>query len=774
MPKQVTLMIGPQGSGKSAYAKENQFDVYINQDSQGKTGHFNNYLDALKTGKSIVVDRINHTKEQRLRYLIPAKEMGYKVNYKLFSAPYNTLLSRVMRRENHETIKANDEITARKALDMYFSQFEYPNREKEQYDYFIRPDNIHGQVRNIIHFGRTIIIGDLHGCYQDLMNLLDKVKYNPNKDLLICAGDLNDRGPETNKIIKFFTEHYLRLFVRGNHDDKFIRYLKGNKVNVGSLKETILSFGDELNNIENKKMYYDKMIDAPYIICLNNNNYISHAGFHPFKKDPLTNTKEFSIYARYFNKDLNTFSSSSYDGYWYDYMKPDSPKDKFFFGHIVHEDFKIVNQCYPLDAGACFGVKLRCAIVNYDSDDVEIVEINSTQPKVDFNGVKEWDHMNKFEPYDKLVSKGYLRKQESGDLVLYNYTEKTTYERFWNKYTMECRGLILDKNTGDTVARPFPKFFNIGELENKSLPQMPKNEKYDVYEKMDGSLGILYFHPNENMWKIATRGSFESDQAKKATEMFHNKYGWGFSNADFYNQLLGDYPKYKDYTFCFEIIYPKNRMNDGARLVCDYGTEEMLVLLGGVHKVTGKDLDYDDLKFVAKDLFVKLAKKYEYTIDQLHELKKTLPMTEEGWVIRFENGYRVKIKGDEYCRMTKILNSISPLSIWEIMFENKSSVLPNSYKILIPEEIIGEVNAIESKLQSQFDKVKYELIQEYNNSLLFSKKNYSDNIEKGLGLCLPKLKHRSGIFPYHHGKKDAIIAYVLNNIRPKGNVINEL
>jgi RNA ligase len=391
-----------------------------------------------------------------------------------------------------------------------------------------------------------------------------------------------------------------------------------------------------------------------------------------------------------------------------------------------------------------------------------------------------WDHMNKFEPYDKLVEQGFLRKQESGDLVLYNYNEKCTYEKHWNNYTMECRGLILDKNTGDTVARPFPKFFNVGELASPQLPKIPVGESYDVYEKVDGSLGILYYHPNEQMWKIATRGSFESDQAKKATLMFR-KVVKGIikddSHTELYVVLLNKYPHYKDYTLCFEIIYPENRMNDGARLVCDYGTKETLILLGGIHKVTGKDLDYGKLTFISAYLCLPLAKKYTYTIEQLMEMKKTLPMQEEGWVVRFENGFRVKVKGDEYCKMARILNSINPLSIWEVMKENKVMSnrleLPYVYKMNLPEELLPEVNYLESKIKELFLKAYDDLRHEFAFAYTKATNEYPDNIKKGLGLQLSNLKHRSAIFPYYENKWQAVNNYVMMYIRPKGNEFNE-
>src|SRR6187402_2037697 len=108
----------------------------------------------------------------------------------------------------------------------------------------------------------------------------------------------------------------------------------------------------------------------------------------------------------------------------------------------------------------------------------------------------------------EMISKNYVRvnKHPEHDLYIYNYTQNAQFERIWNEVTLACRGLILDKNE-NVVARPFPKFFNLGELENQILPE----STFEVYDKMDGSMGILYWI--DEVAFMASRGSFASDQS---------------------------------------------------------------------------------------------------------------------------------------------------------------------------------------------------------------------------------------------------------------------
>lgn len=176
---------------------------------------------------------------------------------------------------------------------------------------------------------------------------------------------------------------------------------------------------------------------------------------------------------------------------------------------------------------------------------------NSISVSLDIEAIKE------------EIAAGYISEQQhpSSLLRILNYTQRTQYEWRWNKETMQCRGLIVDENW-NVVKRPFPKFFSLEQLGGK-FP----SESFDVYDKLDGSLGILY-HIN-HVPMIATRGSFVSDQAIRATKIYQEKYG-GIKVDN-------------DKTYLFEIIYPENR------IVVDYGDQEDLILLSVIETATGKE-----------------------------------------------------------------------------------------------------------------------------------------------------------------------------------------
>lgn len=137
------------------------------------------------------------------------------------------------------------------------------------------------------------------------------------------------------------------------------------------------------------------------------------------------------------------------------------------------------------------------------------------------------------EKLNQYYEDGLLYKQvhPTLPLTIWNYTEKVQFENLWDDVTIMCRGLVTN-NEGDIIARPFKKFFNIEE--GKYTP----TENFEVWDKMDGSLGIVFWY--EGQWIVATRGSFTSDQAIKGGELL-KKY-----NTDI---------MFRHLTYCFEIIY---------------------------------------------------------------------------------------------------------------------------------------------------------------------------------------------------------------------------
>ena len=251
------------------------------------------------------------------------------------------------------------------------------------------------------------------------------------------------------------------------------------------------------------------------------------------------------------------------------------------------------------------------------------------------------------EVLNKYYEEGLVYKQvhPTLPLTIWNYSEKVQYDNLWDEMTLQTRGLVTDEN-GNIVALPFKKFFNVEEKNHTPT------EEFDVYEKMDGSLGILFNYQGE--WVMATRGSFVSEQAIKGFEMLKNY----------------DYEKlHKNYTYLFEIIYKENR------IVVQYDYDD-LILLGIIETKTGYEVDLHNegtdirLKNLINNLGFKVVRKFD-KVKSYEPLKHFIPDSKEGYVVRFSNGDRIKIKGEEYLRLHKLMTNVSTTAVWEMLSEGR-------------------------------------------------------------------------------------------------------
>ena len=70
-------------------------------------------------------------------------------------------------------------------------------------------------------------IGDVHGCYQALQALLQKIGYQPDKDILYFSGDLVNKGPQSYDTMRFIMDLPHAYTVLGNHDLHFLALFAG-------------------------------------------------------------------------------------------------------------------------------------------------------------------------------------------------------------------------------------------------------------------------------------------------------------------------------------------------------------------------------------------------------------------------------------------------------------------------------------------------------------------------------------------------------------------
>ena len=92
----------------------------------------------------------------------------------------------------------------------------------------------------VVSMPRTIVVGDVHGCLQELEDLVRLLEYHPGKDRLVLMGDLVDRGPAPVECVRWAMKNKITS-VRGNHEAKLVDFRR---------KEAIAAAGGPANSMQ--------------------------------------------------------------------------------------------------------------------------------------------------------------------------------------------------------------------------------------------------------------------------------------------------------------------------------------------------------------------------------------------------------------------------------------------------------------------------------------------------------------------------------------------
>lgn len=215
-------------------------------------------------------------------------------------------------------------------------------------------------------------------------------------------------------------------------------------------------------------------------------------------------------------------------------------------------------------------------------------------------------------------------RKDGYTVVDYVYAAPDTFD---NQIRLECRGLKFGHD-GRILARPFQKFFNVGERPECTGENLDLSRPHMVMEKMDGSM----IHPaivNDEVVFMTRMG--RTDVARKAER--HLTHAMRYECRLVLEQ---------GYTPILEFTAPDNR------IVISY-PESGLTLLAVRENVSGRYMAHDIVKSVANYMNVQAVPIHSVPTDPklfLHHARTVVGM--EGFVIRFADGFMVKAKGEDY------------------------------------------------------------------------------------------------------------------------------
>lgn len=191
---------------------------------------------------------------------------------------------------------------------------------------------------------RHIVIGDIHGCYAELVDLLALVGPTSD-DIIISVGDLVDRGPDPARVVDFFRTTPNTVVLTGNHERKHVR--------------GVFSYAQEITRVQLGARYADDvawMATLPYSLELPE-AIIVHAALMPGV--PLAEQKEELLCGSTSGEqDLEHALGARW---WHEVYA--GPKPVVFGHHVVDEPLVRPGLVYGIDTGACHGKRLTALVL---------------------------------------------------------------------------------------------------------------------------------------------------------------------------------------------------------------------------------------------------------------------------------------------------------------------------------------------------------------------------------------------------------------------------
>jgi len=335
----------------------------------------------------------------------------------------------------------------------------------------------------------------------------------------------------------------------------------------------------------------------------------------------------------------------------------------------------------------------------------------------------------------RLVDEKYIteNRHPNYNIYVYKYTSKTVYERYWNDYTLNLRGTVLDRFS-NLISIPFSKFFNYSEYPSLEF----SDDTTYIYEKMDGALLNLFNY--EGKWNFATQQRFVSEHTERAMKIFEGKY----------IKLMPILDPTK--TYMFELI------SDVSHVIVNY-EEEDLHLLGVRNNVT---CEYDNFEYFnlrnmfssAKILFK--TKKPEEVNNFIANIDTILDENSEGVVIyQPTNDIRVKVKTQRYIELHKLLYVNNERAMFNSLIQNKNIVDETILKD-IPDEWYNNIKTMQNRIKSEMDRIISEVsiyVTDNRDVIRYMLEKNKEN-RKLMAISIKDYKYKHVVFSLLDDKKD--------------------
>lgn len=387
----LVLLVGPSGSGKSSFARKHFKPTEVlssdycrglvcddeNDQTISKEAFEVLYFIATKRlgqQKLTVVDATNVKPEDRKGLITLARELHTLAVAIVFNIPAQLCHERNAQRPDRNfgfhVVQQHSQQLRRSLRHIKHEGF-------HQVRIFSTPEEIDAVSierlplwNNRRHeHGPFDIIGDIHGCYDELLALLDKLGYHvdstvnppqaqhPEGRRVIFLGDLVDRGPNSPAVLHLVMNMVTAgtaLCVPGNHEIKLLRKLKGKNVRMThGLAETLAQLDNEPEEFQSQVLdFIDSLIG--HFVLDDGELVVAHAGLKAELQGRASGrVREFALYGET-TGETDEFGLPVRYNWAADYRG----RSMVVYGHTPVPEAQWTNRTICIDTGCVFGGKL--------------------------------------------------------------------------------------------------------------------------------------------------------------------------------------------------------------------------------------------------------------------------------------------------------------------------------------------------------------------------------------------------------------------------------
>ncbi|MBM4761304.1 polynucleotide kinase-phosphatase [Bacillus sp. B15-48] len=551
----IVLLIGPSNSGKTTFLKkwtdkgvlqaseivssdqfrllvaDNDFIEWSNRPKDEADVLFEEYkliskhaFDAMDSmiikraqlGRLTIIDATHLHAEDRKKYIEMAKEHHIPCVAIVFDLPQEILLERD---ENRDFPRGKKRV--KQQVQIFAKNKRFIQKEGFRFYYSLKLNEVEAidLVRETNPIERDVgvgldFIGDVHGCYDELLDLLGQLGYAANEEGLyvhpegrrfVSVGDVMSRGPRSLDCMIFFKRHVdanLCLMIDSNHGWKVARWLDGRKVTLSHGDEKVAAefeqyqqqFGEEETN-QLKRELKDFLLNAPshYVFLKNGVRVVvaAHAGI----KDNYIGKQSHAIsdFCRYGDTDGVDERGKPIRKDWYAHHER---KELIIWGHDPKPQALLMNNTLNIDQGVVFGGMLTG--FRYPERTFFSVKAKQDYSETTDNPIAEWKSKRLNPPNIARFINGYsVLTEQYGEINTHNSVVKAAIDSI-SHYTVPIEELIYIPPTMSPTPEP-SKLPDYLEHPQEAFDYYRSHgvETMVVEKKHMGSRGILLLFKNK-------------------------------------------------------------------------------------------------------------------------------------------------------------------------------------------------------------------------------------------------------------------------------------